>query len=106
MQWRFVPPDKQKEIQRMYDIIARKSSEAKEEALDRVWKDPNLKPKRGDTFVSKGEEYVVTGLDVSPRGEFVVQLMAKEQPTMKARIASKATLLRRVSSPTCSTRAS
>src|SRR5271155_609026 len=91
LQWRFVPPNKQKEIQHIYNAIAHKHSQAKAEALDRVWKDPSLKPKIGDSFVSKGEEYKVSGIEVSPRGEIIVQLVAAEQPVpglvQKARIS-------------------
>ena len=85
LQWRFVPPDRQKEIQRMYDTIARKASAAKEEAIDQVWRDPALKPKPGDTLVSKGEEYTVTGFDISPRGGVVVQLVSKPEPGLSGK---------------------
>ncbi len=74
LQWKFVPPGKQKEIEHIYRTIARNHSEARSEAIDRVWKDPSLKPKVGDSLVSKGEEYKVSGFDVSPKGEIIVQL--------------------------------
>ncbi len=82
---------KHKEIRNIYNTIARKRSEAKSEAISLIWKDPNLKPKPGDIFVSgKGEEFVVTGFDVSPRKGIIVQLVAKVQPepgvTVKATI--------------------
>jgi hypothetical protein len=89
LQYKFLS-GKTREIQHIYNVIARKSADARDEAIERVWKDPHLKPKPGDSFVSKGEEYVVTGLDVNPRGGIVVQLVAKDQPqpgvTLRAKI--------------------
>jgi hypothetical protein len=80
LQTRFIPVAKHAEIKRIYNLLARKSAEARAEAIDRVWKDPALKPKPGDSFVSKGEEFLVTNLNVGPRGDIIVQLKAKVQP--------------------------
>ncbi len=85
---------KHREIDTIYSTIARKSSAARSEAIIQVLKDPALKPKPGDTFVSKGEEYTVTGFDVTPRGGVIVQLVAKVQPqpgvTLRAKIPLEA----------------
>ena len=82
--------DKHHEIANIYNQIARKESTSKKDALERIWNDPTLKPKRGDEVKdSKGNEYVVSGWDYS-RGQIVVQLVAKDQPApgvvQKARI--------------------
>lgn len=90
LQYKFLS-GKEKLIRDMYQRIANKANAARAEALDRVWKDPSLKPKPGDTFISKsGEEYEVSGFDVTPRSGITVQLRAKKQDipgvTQKAKI--------------------
>ncbi len=87
---------KHREIENIYNTIKSKSSAARSEAIIQVLKDPALTPKPGDTFVSNGEEYTVTGLDVSARG-VSVQLVAKKPPeglhpglTLRAKIPLEA----------------
>jgi hypothetical protein len=71
---------KHREIEGIYNQISRKSSRATTDFLLQVWKDPALKPKVGDTLVSKGKEYTVTGFDVSSRGGIIVKLEASVVP--------------------------
>ena len=80
---------KHREIEHIYNTLKSKSSASRAEALIQLLKDPALKPKPGDTFVSKGEEFTVTGLDVNSRG-VMVQLVTKAQPIVKARIPLEA----------------
>jgi hypothetical protein len=85
LQFKFLA-NKKREIDAIYDQIARKSEKSRSEFLDEVWKDPATKPKVGDTLVSRGKEYTVTGFTVSPRSGIVVLLIHKEpgSPTIES----------------------
>lgn len=81
--------DKHAEIRHLYSVIANKDSQAKSDAIERVWKDPTLKPKIGDKYEEKGKEYEVTGFDVGPRGQMTV-LLRLYDPSLPPNIVPKA----------------
>lgn len=79
---------KKRQIEGIYHSIDRKDSQARSDLLDKIWKDPALKPKVGDIMTEGNKEYVVTGFRYG-RG-YVIELAYKDDPTKKAKIGLEA----------------
>lgn len=74
----------QREIQHMYDVIARAEAKGLREVLNEVWSDPEDKPKIGDNVTGTHGEYTISGYDVGNRGQIIIRLVSKADPKQTA----------------------